>query len=149
MLLNLDHSNTDYYVKRLLLTSTFFIYKIKESKLCTFCKEHDELITHLFIECKMTNIFWKEVSELLNMPINLNVKTNIFNCVNPNSKMISNAIVLFGKVFIYRMRCQEKEVKILTFKNWLKEIEQIEKFIALSKDKLSLHTNKWEKIKMV
>jgi len=42
------------------LPTNSFLHKIaiKENDLCTFCTEETDFLLHLFLQCKVTSIFW-------------------------------------------------------------------------------------------
>ena len=47
--------------RTLVTNEKLFQWKIKDSDICTFCKEDIETIKHIFIECEVIKIFWKRV----------------------------------------------------------------------------------------
>ena len=40
--------------------------KIADSPLCTFCRQEDETIEHIFLSCKYSKRLWKNVKDWVN-----------------------------------------------------------------------------------
>ena len=79
-----------------------YYYKIKDSKMCSFCKTHDESMKHLFFECTKIKPIIQILEELTNRT--LDYETLILNSVEKNPKRVENAIVLIAKHYIYKSR---------------------------------------------
>ena len=65
---------------------------------------------------------------------------------NPNTK-INNYIILCAKYFIFLNKCHKTIPLLNNFKNYLYKQINIEKHIALEKDKLESHNIKWSSFK--
>ena len=111
-------------------------YKIKESKSCTFCKNKKETMAHLFFECYYTNKVWKFILETYNTKVE-SVKQVLCNDIQSNPKLVQNVIVLIGKYYIYKQRCQQKLAVVEQVKIEIEKYQEIECEIARKKTKLA------------
>ena len=50
---------------------------------------------------------------------------------------------LITKHYVYRQRCQGKEILFPELKRYILSIETMEKYIAIKNQKLNLHLKKW------
>ena len=69
----------------------------------------------------------------------------ICNTVVQSNNWIGNFIVLLVKFYVYRQRCMKGNLNIKAFIRFVREIENIEKYIAIKNDKIRLHCKKWKK----
>ena len=103
---------------------------------------------HLFWECIYTQHFWTELTTFLetkNIHLSFSYELISFGLINfmqnPNTK-IKNYIILCGKIF-YFVKCHNSIPSLNNFKNYLYKQINIEKHVALEKDKLESHELKW------
>ena len=61
-----------------------------------------------------------------------------------DKKDVCNFLCLIMKMFIYRQRCIKREVLFNHWLSYVKQIERIERYIAVNTKKLSLHEKKWQ-----
>ena len=53
-------------INRIIATNTYLVkIKISNDKMCTFCKQENETIAHLFWKCPVTQTFVKQVDDEL------------------------------------------------------------------------------------
>ena len=57
---------------------------------------------------------------------------------------IANFLCLVTKQFIYRCKCQNKKPHFPVWKEEVRKIENIEKYIAVKNKKLRIHERKWK-----
>ena len=119
------------------------LFKVKSDDRCTFCLEDTETLEHLFVNCKMVKRFWNEVRKELKTNRIWEARDIMFNTIENNPKLLSNFIVLLGKVFIYTKKCQAEKLNFEIFKRWTLNIKEIENIIAVKKGKTSQHELKW------
>jgi len=136
------------FIHRILPTNDFlFKIGIVENDKCTFCVVENESIKHLMWSCDKTSAFWKEVIKWLE---NLNIRVNLsffhvcFGVYNRNNTNFVNMIIIWAKRFIYKCRVQEINISFQDFKQWVIFMEKVERYIAMSKDKLTSHLIKWD-----
>ena len=136
------------FIHRILPTNEFlFKIGIVESDKCTFCRVEIESIKHLMWSCDKVSSFWKEVIkwlEDLNIHMNLSFVNVCFGVHNNNQANFINMILIWAKRFIYKCRVQETNIAFQDFKQWVKYMEKVEKYIAVSKEKLGTHLKKWD-----
>ena len=102
-----------------ILTTNRSVSKFKEnqSHLCQFCNQHSETIQHLFWSCNRVNVFWKELSSILNTRckhshnFNFNEKLVLFGKSDLSfTDNVIDVIILIAKLFIYRCKVQGRNV---------------------------------------
>ena len=126
----------------------FLLICIKvNSSLCDFCAMHEETIVHLFWECPITRDFWNSIELFLNEKgFNVTLCYRLISLCSPDlstidSKLVSSILIL-AKYFIFSNKYNNQVPKFNSFKLFLRNREQIEKIIAMKKDKLITHTTK-------
>ena len=115
----LDTYTTDFQYKllnRIVFTNTKLSkFGIVESPLCTFCGIEDETLEHLFVLCHHAKLFWREISNGLQL-CNIHTATDLTNPVNImfglldiNDHVMSvNHIILLAKQTIFL--CRRKNI---------------------------------------
>ena len=118
--------------------------------MCPFCGTEAETLEHLFVLRHLSQHFWREISNRLQLgnihtAIDLTNPVNImFGLLDINDHFMSvNHIILIAKQTIFL--CCRKNI-LPTFKVFLaklKNIVNIEEFLAKQKHKIHLHLEKW------
>ena len=134
-----------------LITTKVWIFRIKKvtDTLCTFCKVSPESLVHLFYSCHVVNQFWNNVGTLfasLDLPDFLSESYVLFGICKPQiprNIFILNFLLLSGKQYIFRCRCDETKPTLSHFCNFLLSFETVEHTIAQRKCKLGKHDGKW------
>ena len=121
---------------------------IVDTGLCFFCKKERETICHLFYQCEVVQQIWQQVTTYChtNFPeqnINLSLNSVILNTLVNKKCHAINLICLLTKQFIYRQKCQKKELNFQNLKSNIRSIQNIEKYIAVKNYKLAIHNRKW------
>ena len=116
-----------------------FYYKIKDTKLCTFCEKSIETLIHLLYECKTVKplINWLESKNNGRIAIENYLLSEI-------GSMVCNTLSLFVKYHVYARRCQNMTPSVNSLKNYLEQICIVEKAIAKDKGKINSHEQKWQ-----
>ena len=113
-----------YRILHYTLTTNRSVSKFIHSQdhLCTFCQQKSETIIHLLWECPKTNLFWKELAQVLNSRA---VHSSNFrftkwlvifgtsDCIKTD--LVCDLIILLGKYYIYRCKVQSKELSLKFF----------------------------------
>ena len=127
-----------------------FRYNMVASNLCTFCKGDVETVDHLFVSCIYVKLLWdKIVSELLlpygihNIPTE-NVILGFYKDEQNGGQSLPNHIIFSATYFIYKCKLMQKIPNWYDFKFKLKDLEYIERQIAMRKGKLDHHNRKWD-----
>ena len=129
------------------LNSKLFQWRIKDNKMCSFCKKKEETYRHFFWECTTAQKVWSWVENIIlaikNTEMIFNYKNIILNKIVTNAANVANFIVLVTKHYMFSQKCLEKipvqkelETKINMYKIY-------EKHHALKNDKYHLHERKW------
>ena len=126
-------------------------WKIIPSNLCSFCKEEEETVLHLFIRCRLVKELWLKVLEYMDRyfhvegvsAVVLSEKAIITNTIWKERSHIMNFICLIVKFFIYRQRCCKQNIHFGALEGLILEIERTEKYIATKNGKLAYHNKKW------
>ena len=123
-------------------------WKIIPSENCTFCHEVPETVCHMLYDCNVVYALWQDfvtyVLETYKLRVNLSVVNVMLNEVAPKGSVI-NFLCLIIKQYVYSQRCLKKELSFYEIKSRLKNIECIEKYIAVKHEKLVKHVKKWSK----
>ena len=138
-------------LQRALVTNVHLAkWGIIPTSLCTFCKQDEENIIHLFIECPLVCQLWQKVYQYIVMRFSIsrerlncsmvNILTNqIYQPVNS----VVNFICLITKQFIYSQRCLKGPIDFPVLKQRILHVECVEKYIAIKNGKLNVHNKKW------
>ena len=123
-----------------------FLWKIKDSDQCSFCKEESETDIHLFIECPITVEFWNKVknwyANMTGIRVNLN-KLNILFGYNLPKYPALNIVILVAKQYLFHCSFNDNLPFLTPFLEKLKTIKDVEYVIAYKNDKVMKHNNKW------
>ena len=142
------------FLKQILPTNDFLHKcKIVQSSLCDLCNMHNETIIHLFWECPVSQAFWSNFSRFLeenNIVVHvdyLTIALGVFS--NDRKSIVTNFLILIAKYLLYKCKLNKTEPNISMFKSELKQREQIERLIAISKNKIEVHNLKWNSINII
>ena len=140
-----------HILKRSLITNTFlYMCNIIDSNLCEFCKSEPETLEHLFFDCTVVKQFWKDI--LAHMPNDIPLrnywckKNVLLGVLNIGKANVLNHVFLLIKRFIYIKRCLKTPLSVKAFIKFMQEHYNLEEIIALQKDKISQHDQKWKHI---
>ena len=119
-------------------------FKIRQDNLCSFCEGAPEKLVHLFYDCTEIRALWRKVEDLIGSSLD---STRIFtNVIRDNPRLVESCIVLFVKYYIYISRCRNERILWTSCKNYLLMYRNIERQIALDRNKINLHNAKWNAI---
>ena len=113
-----------------------FIMGITNSKLCSFCKNAEESIVHLFWNCPIVQNFISElkISILENIP----VECVSFLFGNSDWNRYFNFVVLHAKYYIFTCKLKNVIPEFIYFKNSLELAKRIEDYISVKNNKFLL-----------
>ena len=124
-------------------------WKIVENDICNFCKQETETIKHLMWDCETVKSLWEEVFNFIEKEFNLphvlikDFGAIIINQIVEKRDHIANFICLLTKYYIYSYRCLKKELSFVTLKAMVNNTKNVEKYIALKNNKITIHHRKW------
>ena len=132
----------------LYLNNTLHRIGFSDTPLCSYCKNDNETMQHLFLDCKVSNSLWFDIKIFFKNNIDipdLNLQSAIFGFIDSNKDNLAlNNVLLIYKLCLYRFRDKKLPNLQLFLKN-LKEREFLERQIVLSNEnKLLFHNKKWE-----
>ena len=121
-----------------------FKWKMRNDNLCNFCKEQDSIF-HVLLECRFVKRIWNHI-EMLYPEYQFNRSTVIINKFHDKANHVYNLIGLILKQYVYRCRCMKNMPSIRGFTTEIKNMHNIEKFIAIRNFKISQHEQKWKPV---
>ena len=127
-------------------------WNIISSSSCSFCKDEDETLTHLFFECAIVKDLWNIIIDKYivkeigvdHQELHLNLNNIVLNKIHGKKNHIVNFICLVTKQFIYRQRCLKENLIFPNWRNYVSNIKNIEKYIAIKNNRLKYHLNNWQ-----
>ena len=126
----------------LFLNKMLFKWKMVASPLCSFCKQEDEHILHLFSRCNYVKNLWSQLNTKITLQLPpLTPKSAFFGY--PDSSKLINHIHLLFRIAVYKSRslftCNVQHIL-----NKIKNAKKIEENISLITPILrEQFTNKW------
>lgn len=132
-----------------LIPTNIYLYRCKltATNICDFCSMNVESIEHLFWECSYVQELWSNLSQFLkskNIDVVFNLADICFGRTpNSTSYRCINYIIILCKFFIFRMKYRKTIPRFEHFKKYLDIRINLEKAIALERNKLEQHNRKW------
>ena len=132
-----------------ILPTNVFLFKcnIVNSSLCDFCDRYPETFEHLFWECHYVRSFWTQLHNYCianNHPFNIGYQQISFGLTNAANNNLLNCIIFTAKYFIFKNKLSKTIPSIESFLLYVQKTKQIERIIAINKNKLRTHEIKWE-----
>ena len=135
------------------ITTNYILHKwnLVETNICSFCSNYPETLNHLFLQCPNTRNIWNDFEhwwfQNSNTQLSLTNFEIIFGfCTKSPLDTLKNTLILVTKQYIYSCRCRGLVPFIDSLINRFSQTYKIEKIIALNKNKLHFHNNKWQLI---
>ena len=96
----------------LYLNKHLYIFKLSDTKLCSFCNQEDETVIHLFANCSKSKTLWNSLKEFFKDTINLpslTPQSAIFGFLQTDQELflILNYLLLLFKYYLYVSRCSK------------------------------------------
>ena len=118
---------------------------IKDSSQCSFCKGQEESLRHLFIECEFVQPIWSDLHNLMNERFRDDEKLfGKYENINDKNYDLLSHLTIIVKQSIHASRIAYSLPSFDKVKSKIREVERIERQIALKNSKLELHLKKWE-----
>ena len=136
-----------------ILPNRNLLFKMKKvnSRNCTFCKNVEDNLEHMFWDCRVVSQFYNTVEEYLKSKFghsfNINKKTIFFGNFDLNKNILCNHIYILLKFYIYYYcfaLSQKKNPSFRAFQNKVNLTEETERYIANKNNTLENHIRKWE-----
>jgi len=117
---------------------------------CCFCKNSPETLIHLFWNCNISNLFWRNLVDFLNYKCNTNMEHwNVHDILFGGHKIdtLINNILLRAKHYLYYCRITGQLPSIVDFKKQIKSYYQTERYIAYKTLQIPKFEALWENFK--
>ena len=134
-----------------ILYTNKILYKMKKKQQpdCPYCHGIDQTPLHLFVECPIAKSFWNKFTMWYNATCrgNITLEQNeiIYGVLKYTlSGLTLNHLIIIGKYFLYINAVQdEKRPQFTDFVTLVNEKIELEKYIAITTNKLLSFTKKW------
>lgn len=122
--------------------------RITDDDACTFCQDHAETITHLFIECPVTDTFWQNVvvwlSPELDLADQINHKMILFGV---SDSLLKSHLLLIAKYYLFICERGGQIPTVAGVSAMVKVEYDTERFIAKgNKSVFKRYQDKWRPI---
>ena len=124
---------------------------ISDDKLCSFCGEYEETITHLFYECKLVNLLWQTlynwIAHKSNIRIIPNITSAILGYTDPYPyPAVINTINMITKSYIFYCSRNKLRLNIFQLQTCLKSAYETYEFNAIKKKRLCKFQSKMKSV---
>ena len=136
-------------LQRGLVTNVHLCYwHMTDTNLCSFCQRSKETVVHLLYECPLVYPLWEEFATFIKKDFKVEVtelsaKLIITNQLMPRKGSIVNFLCLVLKQYVYAKRCMGQQPNFTEYRRKVRQLENIEKYIATKNNKVSKHRMKW------
>ena len=137
------------YLMRIIPNNKYlFKCKLAPTVLCDFCAMQEETNAHLFLDCHFVQGYWSKIQKFLqdnNFEIDLTYYRISFGILDKNSVKtpMMNFIILIAKYCIFASKYKMQRPTFESFLKTLHQRKEAEHYIALAKDKIEQHNQKW------
>ena len=118
---------------------------ITDNITCTFCKDSNETISHLFFDCRFVKVIWNQLKAWLMLEFNFNFSCSktetLFGCLNTSVPI--NMILLLTKQFIFSCKTNKSILNLEIFKKRFKLYILCEKYNAFQTDRYHQFLKIW------
>ena len=120
-----------------------------ENNSCTFCHNFTETILHLFLEYEVSRGRWNDIAEYLARLCNFRIEMSdvdiVLGIVGAEvSHKLLNLMNVAIKYYIYTCRCNNRQPTVPSAIGKIKDLHNIEHFIAIKNNTLDQHNSKWK-----
>ena len=137
--------------RRIATNSFLFKIKFSDTDLCCFCQNAQETLIHLFWDCPVTNVFWKNIQNFL---ISVNLiqtsrvlrKTVCLGLDEEKGEILVNHCLLLARYYIFSCKFNNTKPLILEYLYQIKSNLQLEKQISVTIGMQKAFEKKWHKI---
>ena len=134
----------------LYLNKHLYIFKLIDTKLCSFFNQDDEPVIRLFANCSKSKTLWNSLKEFFKDTINLpslTPQSAIFGFLQTDQELflILNYLLLLFKYYLYVSRCS-KTISFAALKINIKKAYNLEKNLSKYDEKKKIFfLKKWGK----
>lgn len=125
---------------------------ITKDKQCSFCKEHEETLMHLFFDCDqvflLLQVLYDWILNKTNIQIILNKTAFILGYTYPLSNQIPiNTINMITKSYIFHCSRNSKRLNIYHLQNRIKDTFETQEYISKKNNQLDKFNKIWNNFK--
>ena len=139
-----------YLLRILPDNSKLYRYNISSSRTCDFCLMNIDSNKHMFWDCHIVQIFWKEISRFITNIFEVDTSqinySNVTFCnfkpSNESHEYQINFVILLAKYFIFKSKCEGNTPIVEAFVPYFSKRLQTEA-IATAKSKLHIFHGRW------
>ena len=135
-------------LNRILTTNIKRCKWLKVSPLCTFCKEYNETILHIFWECSHVKKLWllleKSCQYFLGVPLKLTMVDTILNNYAGLQQELINYLIIIMKQYIYSTKCFQHKLQYTAYMAKVSYWYLIDKHDAFHSKKQKQLFKKWK-----
>jgi len=124
----------------------YFVFGYKESPKCTFCNEPRQDFEHLFLACATVNSFRSAVAARWPMVMTPPLWLSLPLTAESQDERAMAYLTIELNAYIHRTNWLGGELSIPALKATIRQSERTESKIALSRDKITIHAEKWQPI---
>ena len=139
-----------YKIVHNILYTNKILYKMKKKQQpdCPYCHDIDQTPLHLFVECPIAKSFWNQFTKWYNATCRGNIALEqneiIYGVLKfASSGLTLNHLIIIGKYFLYINAVQDDKRPQFTDFVTLNEKIELEKYIAITTNKLLSFNEKW------
>ena len=135
----------------LYLNKYLYIFRLSDTKLCSFCNQEDETVIHFFANCSKSKTLCNSLKEFYKDTINLpslTPQSAIFGFLQTDQELflILNYLLLLFKYYLYVSRCS-KTISFTALKIIIKNAYILEKNPSkYDEKKKRFFLEKWGKV---
>ena len=135
----------------LFLNKHLYIFKLRDTQICSFCNQEDETVIHLFANCYKSKTLWNSLKKFFKDTINLPSLTPQsailgFPQTDHELFLIINYLLLLFKYYLYVSRCS-KTISFAALKINIKKAYILEKNLSkYDEKKKRFFLKKWGKV---
>ena len=122
---------------------------LKQQPDCPYCHDIDQTPLHLFVECPIAKSSWNKFTKWYNATCRGNIALEqneiIYGVLKfTSSDLTLNHLIIIGKYFLYTNAVQDdKRPQFTDFVTLVNEKIELEKYIAITTNKLLSFNKKW------
>ena len=130
------------------ITTNVFLAKCKlaPTDKCSFCKNEQETLVHLFLQCPFTKQFWQNVLNWINRypgHENIELSDSMLLGLTNYKTVILNLIILIARYYIFLSKTRNEKPNITIYKESVKHFYELEKEISSQQGKRVEFLRKW------
>ena len=126
-----------------------YLIKTAHSPNCRMCKEYNESILHLFVECRHTRDLWQNFQNMVKNITGLNVpidKTTIIlgYLLNDSNHKSINTVILCVKQYIYKCFIKNHHLNVYNLYKYIQKVYIEQELVSRTEGYFDIFQNHWK-----